>query len=83
MKFFGMVIYDGKAFKFKKNILHMVNKKAKADVIILSLDVVGFALIFLGAGLIRLARDEIISILGGFVLAGGVVLLSITRLIHK
>ncbi len=59
------------------------SKKAKGDILIISLDVVGFTLVFLGAGLIRYARDEIISILGGFVMAGGVTLISLTRMIGK
>ena len=35
------------------------------------------------ANLLVIRRDEITSILGGFVLAGGVTLLSLTRLIAK
>lgn len=60
-----------------------VSKQGKVDVLILSLDVIGFAFVFLGSGLIRFAREEITSILGGFVLAGGVTLLTITRLVRK
>ncbi len=61
----------------------MVEIGKKANILIVSLDVIGFALLLLGAVLIRYAKDEITSILGGFVLAGGVTLLSLTRLISK
>ena len=60
-----------------------LNKSGKIASVVLSLNVIGFALVLLGAGLIRFARDEIFSILGGFVMAGGVAVLSITRLIQK
>lgn len=61
----------------------MDNKKGGINPIIVALDVIGFILLFVGAGLIRFSKDEVISILGGFVLAGGVTILSITRLIQK
>jgi len=50
---------------------------------ILAMDIIGFALIFLGAGIIRYSKEEIISILGGFVLAGGVTIIGVTRFISK
>lgn len=59
----------------------MMNKTGKASALLLSLDVIGFALVFMGVGLIRFAKEEVLAALGGFVLAGGVALLSITRLI--
>jgi hypothetical protein len=55
-------------------------KKANLKKLILAMDVIGFIIIFIGAGLIRYSKDEIISILGGFVLAGGVAILGLTRL---
>ena len=58
-------------------------KKGKYNALLISLDIVGFALIFVGASLIRFSKDEIISITGGFVLAGGAAVLSISRLIPK
>lgn len=58
-------------------------KKGKINVLVLSLDVIGFAILFVGAGLVRYSTSEIISILGGFVLAGGVTLLTLARLIPK
>ncbi|MBI2146168.1 hypothetical protein HYU22_02415 [Candidatus Woesearchaeota archaeon] len=61
----------------------ITTKTGKIPPLALSLDIIGFALVFLGAALIRFARDEIFSILGGFVMAGGVAVLSITRLIQK
>ena len=61
----------------------MANNRGKISIVIFALDVIGFILILSGAGLIRFSKDEVISILGGFVLAGGVALLSITRLIQK
>lgn len=61
----------------------MNERQGRINTLILSLDVIGFALLLLGAGLIRYTKDEVTSILGGFVLAGGVTLLSLTRLIGK
>lgn len=58
-------------------------KKGKINTLILSLDIIGFFLLLVGVALIRYARDEIVSILGGFVMAGGITLLSLTRLIAK
>ena len=59
-----------------------LNKKALSPIVI-AMDVIGFALILLGAGMIRFAKDEILAILGGFVLAGGVAVLGITRFLSK
>ena len=61
----------------------MANKKGKLNVLLLSLDIIGFAILLIGAALIRFSKDEITSIIGGFVLAGAVAILSITRLIKK
>jgi len=63
----------------------MVNltKQGKAKTLLIALDVLGFILLFIGAGIIRFAKDEVISILGGFVLAAAVAVLSITRAIGK
>ena len=58
-------------------------KEGRLNTLVISLDVIGFALIFLGGALIRFSKDEVYSVLGGFVLAGGVAVLSITRLISK
>jgi len=55
----------------------------KGTSLIIALDIVGFALVFIGAALIRYAKEEAIAVIGGFVLAGGVTVLSLTRLIHK
>jgi len=55
----------------------------KGTSLIIALDIVGFALVFTGAALIRYAKEETIAVIGGFVLAGGVTVLSLTRLIHK
>ncbi|MBI4448958.1 hypothetical protein HY641_02950 [Candidatus Woesearchaeota archaeon] len=46
---------------------------------IIAMDIIGFALLFVGAGLIRYSKDEVISIIGGFVLAGAVTVLTLTR----
>ena len=59
-----------------------LNKKGVNNLII-ALDVIGFSLILLGGALIRFSKDEIISIIGGFVIAGGIVVLSITRLVTR
>jgi hypothetical protein len=60
-----------------------LGKKVRVSTLLISLDVIGFLLVFVGAGLIRFAKDELISILGGFVLAGGVAVISLTRFINK
>ncbi len=57
--------------------------KGKFNSLLIALDIVGFVLIFVGAGLIRYSVNDINSILGGFVIAAGVTLLSLTRLIPK
>ena len=57
------------------------DKQARVHNLVILLDVIGFSLLIVGAAMIRFARDEIFSILGGFVLAGGVAVLSATRLI--
>ena len=58
------------------------NKKG-INSLIIGLDIVGFALIVVGGALIRYSKDEVLALIGGFVLAGGVTVLSITRLIGK
>ncbi|HLC71011.1 MAG TPA: hypothetical protein VJI32_03335 [Candidatus Nanoarchaeia archaeon] len=47
------------------------------------LDLLGFVLLLVGGGMIRYAKDEIISIFGGMVMAVGVGLLSLSRYILK
>ncbi len=59
-----------------------MGKKAQSKLLI-GMDIVGFSLIFVGGALIRFSKDEITSVIGGFVLAGGVTVLSLTRLIRK
>ena len=54
-------------------------KKARIDPVVMVLDVVGFILIVLGGVVIRYAREEPLSILGGLVMAVGVTVLSVTR----
>ena len=56
-------------------------KKASLRTLLVSLDVIGFLILLTGGALIRFAKDEVLAITGGFVLAGGVAVLSITRLI--
>ncbi len=60
----------------------MQSKRGRISVI-LTLDIIGFFVLLVGAGLVRYARDEVIAILGGFVMAGGVAVLSVSRLIQK
>jgi len=47
------------------------------------LDLLGFALLIVGGGLIRYAKDELISVFGGIVIAIGVGLLSFARYLPK
>lgn len=63
--------------------MQRIGKAGKIDTLLVSLDIIGFFLLVVGAAMIRYARDEIISILGGFVMAGGVTLLSLTRLLGR
>ena len=60
----------------------MRSKKGRISVI-LALDVIGFFVLLVGAGLVRYGRDEVIAILGGFVMACGVAVLSVSRLFQK
>ena len=55
----------------------------KGNALLIGLDTVGFALLLVGGVMIRFATNDIFSIIGGFVLAGGVAVLSLTRLIPK
>ena len=47
------------------------------------LDVLGFISLIVGGAIVRFAKDEIVSILGGIVIAIGVGLLSISRYVAK
>ena len=58
-------------------------KKAEAKTLIIAMDIVGFVLLLTGGVLIGFAKDEVSSIIGGFVLAGAVTILSLTRLLNK
>ena len=58
-----------------------LGKQARTHSLVIVLDIVGFSLLVLGAAMIRFAREELFAILGGFVLAGGVTVLSATRLV--
>lgn len=60
-----------------------MTKKAKSNILLIALDIIGFALLFVGGALIRFSKEEVLSILGGFVLAGGVAVLSLSRLFSK
>lgn len=60
-----------------------MTRRGQSHNLLIGLDVVGFALVFVGVGLIRFAKDEIIAVIGGFVLAGAVTILGLTRLIQK
>ncbi len=60
-----------------------MSKKAEAKLLIIAMDIVAFALLLTGGALIRFSKDEVLSIIGGFVLAGAVAILSLTRLINK
>ena len=63
----------------------VIAKKGKigSSTLIVSMDIIGFALIFVGAAMVRLSKEEVMAIAGGFVLAGGVAVLSITRYLSK
>ncbi|MBI2669097.1 hypothetical protein HYX14_04615 [Candidatus Woesearchaeota archaeon] len=59
-----------------------MNKKGAINLAVI-LDLLGFALLIVGGGMIRYAKDELISIFGGVVIAIGVGLLSFSRYITK
>ncbi len=59
-----------------------MNKKGAFHLPVI-LDLLGFALLVVGGGMIRYAKDELISIFGGIVIAIGVGLLSFSRYIIK
>ncbi|MEK6848566.1 MAG: hypothetical protein AABX65_02955 [Nanoarchaeota archaeon] len=63
--------------------MRILDNKKGASSIVMALDVIGFVLLVIGGALIRFSKDEVISILGGFVLAGGVTIISITRIIGR
>ncbi len=53
------------------------SKKRNAAVFVL--DFIGFGLIFLGAVMTRYAKEEVVSISGGIIVAIGLALLAISR----
>ncbi len=59
-----------------------MNKKGVINLGVI-LDLLGFALLIVGGGMIRYTKDELISIFGGIVIAIGVGLLSFSRYITK
>jgi len=58
-------------------------KKGKINSLIMGFDILGFATIFLGSVLIRFSKDEVTPIIGGLVMAIGVAVLGVSRLIPK
>ena len=60
-----------------------MKNKGSINSLLISLGIIGFVFIFIGALLIRYSSDEVYSILGGFVLGDGITILSLTRLIQK
>ena len=60
-----------------------MDKKGRISSLSIAMNVIGFFLVIVGGGLIRFAKEETIAILGGFVLAGGVAILSLARYISK
>ncbi len=59
-----------------------MDKKGAMNLAVI-LDLLGFALLIVGGGMIRYAKDELISIFGGVIIAIGVGLLSFSRYIIK
>jgi len=59
-----------------------LNKKADFS-IVGAFDIIAFILLIVGGGLVRYAPSEIISVLGGFVMAGAVTILSLSRYLGK
>jgi len=60
-----------------------ISKKGRLNALIISMDVIGFSLLLIGAGLIRFAKDEPVAIAGGAVLAVGASILGLTRWMAK
>jgi len=60
-----------------------ISKKGRLNALIISMDVIGFSLLLIGAGLIRFAKDEPVAIAGGAVLAVGASVLGLTRWMAK
>jgi hypothetical protein len=59
------------------------SKEAGLTAFIVTVDVIGFSLLFIGAGVIRFAKDEPVAIAGGLVLAVGASVLGLTRWMVK
>ncbi len=59
----------------------MNGKKGNTSIIII--DVMAFFLMAVGAGLVRYAQNEVVSISGGVIVAIGLALLSISRYLIK
>ncbi len=58
----------------------MLNKRGVFD-IVRAFDIVGFVFLLIGGGLARFGNNEIVSILGTFVMAGGATILGLSRYI--
>lgn len=51
--------------------------------LLIALDIIGFGVSIAGLAMIRFSKEEVSSIVGGFVVAGGMAVLAITRFIGK
>lgn len=60
-----------------------MSKKGKYQALIFGLDVIGFVLILLGAAMLRFAKNEVLSILSSLIVAIGLAILGLTRIIPK
>lgn len=56
-----------------------MSKVGKVNTLLIGMDVIGFSIMLTGAALIRFSKDEVLAIIGGFVLSGGIAVLSLTR----
>ena len=67
----------------RKSVLLGMKKKGKVNYVVVSFDIIGFSLIFIGAAIGRYANQEPLAIAGGFIMAIGVTTLALTRWISK
>ena len=57
----------------------MFNPTKRGSSALIALDIIGFGLLFIGAIIVRYAKDEVLSISGSVIVAIGLALLAIAR----
>lgn len=60
-----------------------MTKKGEFSPLIVTIDIIGFLVVVVGAGIVRFAKDDIFGIVGGLVVGLGLAILGISRVVAK